>query len=53
MNHEILYQAQCSCGWKSDPREALKDAQCDGLRHETQKIRRSYQHDADAVEVIR
>jgi hypothetical protein len=53
MGHVIEYQAQCTCGWKGEPRPSAKEAQCDGLRHETQKIRRSYQHDADAITVIR
>jgi hypothetical protein len=53
MDHVIEYQAQCSCGWRSDPRPVAKEAQVEALRHEAQKIRRSYAHDADTVEIIK
>lgn len=53
MDHVIEYRAECTCGWRSDPRPSVKDAQCEALRHEATKIRRSYAHDAEAVEVTR
>jgi len=49
----VQYQAQCSCGARSDLVDSRKAAEALAIRHEAEKIRRPHQHDSNAVEVTR
>lgn len=44
------YQAVCTCGWRSEPQDILKDAQVAALLHESKIIRRGYQHETSVEE---